>query len=150
VLFGVMGMIIGLVVNDYPFSVVTAIAMVGLCGVVVNDAIVLIDFINSERARGTALVEAIHVGCRRRFRPIVLTSATTVVGLAPMALGVGGYSKIWSPFAMSMCWGLLFSTVLTLLVIPALYQLLEDGRGLVARVLRRGAPEADSIEKATA
>jgi multidrug efflux pump subunit AcrB len=147
VMFGVMGMIIGLVVNDYPFSVVTGIAMVGLSGVVVNDALVLIDFINVERRRGTPLVEAIHVGCRRRLRPIILTTITTVVGLAPMALGLGGYSKIWSPFAMSMCWGLVFATMLTLLVVPALYQLLEDVRGLFRR--RGQSADAIAIEGAT-
>jgi multidrug efflux pump subunit AcrB len=147
VMFGVMGMIIGLVVNDYPFSVVTGIAMVGLSGVVVNDALVLIDFINVERRRGTPLVEAIHVGCRRRLRPIILTTITTVVGLAPMALGLGGYSKIWSPFAMSMCWGLVFATMLTLLVVPALYQLLEDVRGLFRR--RGQSGDAIAIEGAT-
>jgi multidrug efflux pump subunit AcrB len=147
VMFGVMGMIIGLVVNDYPFSVVTGIAMVGLSGVVVNDALVLIDFINVERRRGTLLVEAIHVGCRRRLRPIILTTITTVVGLAPMALGLGGYSKIWSPFAMSMCWGLVFATMLTLLVVPALYQLLEDVRGLFRR--RGQSADAIAIEGAT-
>jgi multidrug efflux pump subunit AcrB len=134
VLFGVMGMVIGLVVNDYPFSVVTGIAMVGLSGVVVNDALVLIDFINVQRRDGLPLARAIHVACHRRFRPIILTTVTTTVGLAPMALGLGGYSKIWSPFAMSMCWGLIFATALTLLVVPALYYLVEDARGFFGRL----------------
>ncbi len=128
IVFGIMGMFLGLVVNDYPFSVVTGIAMVGLCGVVVNDAIVLLDFINQERLQGMSVMEAVRQGSHRRMRPILLTTITTIVGLAPMAFGVGGYSKIWSPFAMSMCWGLVFSTVLTLLIVPALYCILEDAR----------------------
>ena len=143
VLFGVMGMVVGLVVNDYPFSVVTGVAMVGLCGVVVNDAIVLIDFINQLRREGVPLAEAIRTACHRRLRPILLTTITTVVGLAPMAFGVGGYSKIWSPFAMSMCWGLAFSTVLTLVVVPALYYVAEDVKRVVLSLFNRSAEESN-------
>ncbi len=138
VLFGVVGMILGLVVNRYPFTIVTAVAMVGLCGIVVNDALVLLDFINKERARGTSLREALHVSCRRRARPIVLTTITTIFGLGPMAIGVGGYSKIWSPFAMSMCWGLAMATALTLLLVPAFYHITED---LAALFRRRPRPD---------
>ncbi|MCP4590250.1 MAG: efflux RND transporter permease subunit [bacterium] len=131
--FGVAGMVFALVLNDYSFSIVTAIAMVGMCGVAVNDALVLLDFINVERRGGASVVEALRVSCRRRARPIVLTTLTTVAGLAPMALGVGGFSKIWSPFAMSMCWGLLTATLLTLILVPAFYHMVEDGRGWVRR-----------------
>lgn len=137
VLFGVMGMLMGLILNGYPFSVVTGIAMVGLSGVVVNDALVLLDFINKRRAEGDSVIEAIHSACRNRMRPILLTSATTMAGLAPMALGVGGYSKIWSPFATSMCWGLAVATVLTLCIVPALYLILEDAKHFGARLLGR-------------
>lgn len=137
VVFGALGMVLGLVLNGYPFSVVTGIAMVGLSGVVVNDAIVLLDFINKQRAAGLPLSQAIHVACQRRLRPILLTTVTTVAGLAPMALGVGGYSKIWSPFAMSMCWGLCCATLLTLVVVPALYHIVEDVRGGAASLLAR-------------
>ncbi|MCK4626859.1 MAG: efflux RND transporter permease subunit, partial [Phycisphaerae bacterium] len=133
VVFGVMGMVFGLVVNGYSFSIVTAIAMVGMCGVAVNDALILLDFINVERRRGTAIVDALRISCRRRVRPILMTTFTTVVGLAPMALGVGGFSKIWSPFAMSMCWGLLTATVLTLILVPAFYYIVDDVRGWILR-----------------
>ncbi len=126
VLFGLVGMILGLVANNYPFTIVTAVAMVGLCGVVVNDALVLLDFINKERGRGTPLAEALRIACGRRARPIVLTTITTVFGLGPMAAGVGGYSKIWSPFAMSMCWGLAMATGLTLVLVPAFYHIVDD------------------------
>ena len=85
VVFGIMGMVFGLVVNGYSFSIVTAIAMVGMCGVAVNDALVLLDFVNVERRRGTPLVEALLVSCRRRARPIIMTTATTVAGLARRA-----------------------------------------------------------------
>jgi len=141
VVFGLVGMILGLVVCGYPFTIVTAVAMVGLCGVVVNDALVLLDFINTERRSGTPVDEALRVSCRRRARPIVLTTITTVFGLAPMALGVGGYSKIWSPFAMSMCWGLALATGLTLVLVPAFYRILAD-----AQVLGSGDRLASSEE----
>ena len=64
--------------------------------------LVLLDFINKKRAEGAPVVEAIHIACRDRMRPILLTTFTTMAGLAPMALGVGGYSKIWSPFATTI------------------------------------------------
>ncbi len=137
VIFGVMGMVVGLVVNGYPFSVVTGIAMVGLSGVVVNDALVLLDFINSERRNGASVEEAVRAGSKRRLRAILLTTVTTVVGLAPMAIGVGGYSKIWSPFAMSMCWGIVFATVLTLGAVPALYYIVEDVKAFLAKFFGR-------------
>lgn len=137
VLFGAMGMVLGLVVCGYPFSVVTAVAMVGLFGVVVNDALILLDFINAERQRGTPLRSALHDACHKRARPILLTTATTVFGLAPMAIGLGGYSKIWSPFAMSMCWGLTMATGLTLVLTPALYLIMEDAKTGAARLWRR-------------
>ena len=146
VVFGMMGMLTGLIVNGYPFSVVTGIAMVGLSGVVVNDALVLLDFINMKRSEAVSVVEAIHIACRDRMRPILLTTITTMVGLAPMALGVGGYSKIWSPFATSMCWGLGVATVLTLCVVPALYLILEDATRYFANLLGRPAPVGAGLD----
>ena len=83
------------------------------------------------------VVEAIHIACRDRMRPIMLTSLTTMAGLAPMALGVSGYSKIWSPFATCMCWGLAVATVLTLCVVPAFYLILEDAKRFVSGMFRR-------------
>jgi HAE1 family hydrophobic/amphiphilic exporter-1 len=148
VVFGVIGMVLGLVLNGYPFSVVTGIAMVGLSGVVVNDAIVLLDYINNRRAAGLGVSEAIHVACQRRMRPILLTTITTVAGLAPMAFGVGGYSKIWSPFAMSMCWGLSCATLLTLGVVPALYHIVEDTRLGVGRLISRFRSRSHETQEA--
>ncbi|MFQ5492526.1 MAG: efflux RND transporter permease subunit, partial [Phycisphaerae bacterium] len=144
IVFGLVGMVMGLVVNRYPFTTVTAVAMVGLCGIVVNDALVLLDFINKERARGSAVVQALHVACRKRARPILLTTVTTIFGLGPMALGIGGYSKIWSPFAMSMCWGLGVATALTLLLVPACYLITEDLKRLVGLDAEASAPSVPS------
>ncbi len=136
-LFGTIGMVMGLVVNGYPFSVITGIAMVGLFGVMVNDAIVLLSFINEERARTTNLKQALINACLTRLRPIVLTTLTTVFGLLPMALGVGGYSKIWSPFATCICWGLTSATLLILLLLPSVYVIVEDFKGLARAFIRQ-------------
>ncbi len=126
VLFAAIGMVVGLIVNEYPFTVVTGIAMIGLFGIAVNDSLVLIDFVNQRRRRGLSLEAAVMESCHIRARPIILTTLTTVAGLLPMALGAGGYSKIWSPFATSICWGLVFSTAMTLVLVPALYWIADD------------------------
>ncbi len=124
--FSCVGVIGGLFLADYPFTIMTFIAMVGLTGVVVNDSIVLLDFINKELARGLAIDKAIRSACTTRLRPVLLTTITTVLGLLPLALGWGGTSKIWSPFASSFAWGLTFSTVITLIVVPAFYHIAHD------------------------
>ncbi len=126
IVFAAIGMMTGLIINGYPFSVVTAIAMVGLFGIAVNDSLVLVDFVNQARARGFEVGEALRRSCHIRARPIILTTLTTVAGLLPMALGAGGYSKIWSPFAMAICWGLTFSTAMTLVLVPAFYLVADD------------------------
>ncbi len=124
--FSAIGVIGGLVINDYPFTITTFIAIVGLTGVVVNDSIVLVDFINRQRDKGLNAMDAIRSACILRVRPILLTTITTVLGLMPLALGWGGKSKIWSPFASSFAWGLAFSTVVTLVLIPAFYMIATD------------------------
>lgn len=138
--FGVMGVIMGLVIHGYPFSVITGIAMVGLFGVMVNDAILLVSFANTERARTSSVKQALVDACLIRARPIILTTVTTVAGLLPMALGVGGYNKIWSPFATCICWGLTSATVLILVLLPAFYFIVEDAKAVAGRMSRKAAP----------
>lgn len=104
-----------------PVSVVVLIGMIVLAGVVVNNAIVLVDTINRQRARGMERVEAVHTGASMRLRPILITTMTTVLGLFPLALGLGAGSEIQQPLAVTIIGGLLSSTLLTLIVIPALY-----------------------------
>ena len=106
------------------FTVQVFIAVVGLTGLVINDAIVLIDFINKRRADGMDLVTAVFAGGRERMRPIIMTTATTIAGLLPMAIGVPDFSITWGPFATSFITGLIFSTTMTLLVLPVLYLVL--------------------------
>ena len=100
----------------------------------VNDSLVLIDFVNRERERGTPPEEAVRIAGKRRFRPILLTTLTTVAGLLPMALGMGGKSPVFAPFATAIVFGLGAASGLTLFVVPSLYMALEDlmrrlGRG---------------------
>jgi HAE1 family hydrophobic/amphiphilic exporter-1 len=98
-----------------------------LVGIVVNDAIIKIDFINQRRERGMPFREAIEAAGRARFRPILMTTITTVLGLLPLALGLGAGAEIRAPLAIAVVGGLLSATVLTLLVVPVLYQALEQG-----------------------
>lgn len=106
------------------FTVNSFIAIIGLSGLVVNDAIVLIHFINRHRSEGMELLEAIILGAHQRMRPIALTTLTTIAGLLPMAIGLPEFSVTWGPFATSFIAGLAVATAMTLLVVPALYLIL--------------------------
>ncbi|MBD3182885.1 hypothetical protein GF312_11380, partial [Candidatus Poribacteria bacterium] len=124
--FAFIGSMIGLLVIGYPFGILTLYGMVALAGIVVNDSIVLIDFINVRRRAGVCKWRAIIEGGRLRLRPIALTTITTVFGLLPMAIGLGGQSETWRPLANTIVWGLSMSTVLTLFITPALYAIIDD------------------------
>ncbi len=115
-------------------SVVVFLGMIMLAGIVVNNAIVLVDYINVLRRRGLSVVDAIVTAGQVRLRPILMTTATTVLGLTPMALGVGDGAEIRTPMALAVIGGLLTSTLLTLVVIPVIYSLLDR---LQARLLGR-------------
>ena len=121
--------LLSLVWSGYALSMYVLYAIVGLAGIVVNDSLVLIDFINKERERGLPAVDAVMSGCEKRFRPIFLTTVTTIMGLAPMAIGLSGYSTVFSPFAASIVFGLGVASLLTLYVVPMLYLLLDDVQG---------------------
>jgi len=117
--FAFIGVILGMWVFDYALSMSVLYAVVGLAGVVVNDSLVLLDFVNQQSGRlphGLAVRQA----CATRFRPILLTTVTTIAGLLPMALGVGGKHPIYGPFAAAIVFGLGVSTGLTLFLVPAL------------------------------
>ncbi len=140
--FGVIGAMVGLLITQSTLSLIALFGVVALAGIVVNDSIVLIDFINQrrnqnqksyddqEKANGPVdeLRDAVLKGSRLRLRPIVLTSLTTIAGLIPMFLGLGGKSPVWQPLASTIIFGLLFSTLLTLFVMPALYYIIEGIR----------------------
>ena len=96
-----------------------------LAGIVVNNAIVLVDYINQLRARGIKKIEAIITAGRIRLRPILMTTSTTVLGLLPMAIGMGDGAEIRTPMAITVIIGLLTSTILTLVVIPTMYSVMD-------------------------
>ena len=127
-------MFLGLWICNMPFGILmTGIGCISLAGVVVNNAIVLLDFINQLRARGVALEDAVVQAGIIRFRPVMLTAGTTSLGLVPMALGInfdfksfewtsgGETAQWWGSMAVAVIFGLTFATVLTLVVVPALY-----------------------------
>jgi len=120
------GVLIYLAVSGTPFSTTVLYAGVALAGIAVNDAIVLISFINERRSEGLDIKTAVLDAAETRLRPIILTSLTTIAGLTPTAIGLGGRSVVWSPMASTIIFGLLFSTIATLLFIPALYGSLFD------------------------
>lgn len=117
-------------------SIVAFVGVIMLAGVVVNSAIVLVDYIKTRRLRGEDKNQAILNACPRRVRPVLMTVLTTVLGLLPMALGLGEGSELMKPMAIAMITGMLISTVVTLLFTPVYYSLLDS---LSARFARRGA-----------
>lgn len=124
--FAFIGVVLYLFVSGTPLSTTVIYSAVALAGVAVNDAIVLISFINELRAEGKTVKEAVFESAVTRIRPILLTSLTTIAGLLPTAIGIGGYSVVWSPMASTIMAGLIFSTLSALLVIPLLYGVLYD------------------------
>jgi multidrug efflux pump subunit AcrB len=131
--FSFIGVVLGIYLLDYALSMYVLYAMVGLAGIVVNDSLVLIDFVNKERDRGTEPARAVVIASAKRFRPILLTTVTTVAGLLPMALGLTGKSVVYGPFATAIVFGLGMASGLTLFVVPALYLALEDAGATLAR-----------------
>jgi len=124
--FGVIGAVIGHIIMGYSLSIMSLMGIVALSGVVVNDALILIDFINNKTAEGMPATEAIHAAGVRRFRPILLTTLTTFGGLAPMIFESSRQARFMIPMAISLGYGILFSTAITLLLVPSLCLIRED------------------------
>ncbi|MCB9680778.1 MAG: efflux RND transporter permease subunit [Alphaproteobacteria bacterium] len=122
-----VGVVGGLFVWGLPVSVVAAIGVIVLAGVVVNNAIVLVDAINQLRSEGVERLEAIRTAAATRLRPILITTATTVLGLLPLAFGFGAGAEVQKPLAVTVIGGLSCSTLLTLVVIPAVYAIVTSG-----------------------
>ena len=135
--FGMIGAMVGLLFSNATLSMVAMFGIVALAGIVVNDSIVLIDFINKYRERGFNRWYAILKGGSIRLRPIILTSLTTIFGLIPMSLGLGGKSPIWTPMANTIIFGLAFATLMTLFVMPSLYAITTD----VGNIFKRKTEE---------
>ncbi|MCB9777608.1 MAG: efflux RND transporter permease subunit [Alphaproteobacteria bacterium] len=125
--FGIVGAVLGHLVMGYELSLISLFGIIALSGVVVNDSLVLIDATNERRAEGATAAEAVIYGGTRRLRPILLTSFTTFFGLFPMILETEVQARFLIPMAISLGFGVLFSTFITLLLVPALYMILDDG-----------------------
>ncbi|HOW08478.1 MAG TPA: efflux RND transporter permease subunit [Bacteroidales bacterium] len=121
--FAFSGVAIALFLTKTTLSVISAIGAVMLIGIVVKNAIVLVDFINLMRERGNELYEAIALSGRSRLRPVIMTSATTILGMLPLALSKGSGSELWSPMGIAVIGGLVFSTLVTLILVPVIYSI---------------------------
>ena len=119
--FAFSGVAIALFLTSTTLSVISGIGAVLLIGIVVKNAIVLVDFINLMRDRGNELYEAIALSGRSRLRPVLMTSLTTILGMLPLALSSGSGSELWKPMGIAVIGGLIFSTVVTLVIVPVVY-----------------------------
>ncbi len=135
--FGVVGAIWGHVFMDYGLSMISMMGIVALSGVVVNDSLILIDSINRFRREGAKVWDAVVNGGTRRFRPILLTSLTTFFGLAPMILEPSVQARFLVPMAISLGFGVLFATVILLVLVPASYLIVEDMRNGTGKLSKR-------------
>jgi len=124
--FGLVGALIGHLLLGLDLSIMSVFGLIALAGVVVNDSLIMVDFVNEARAKGVALKDAVVNAGTQRFRAIMLTSLTTFLGLAPIVLERSLQAKVVVPMAVSLAFGILFATVITLLLIPVLYLILED------------------------
>jgi hypothetical protein len=138
-----VGVTLGLFFSANPLSLFTLYGAIALAGIAANDAIVLIATANRRQDAGASAARAVVLAARRRVVPILITSLTTIAGLLSLALGLGGESLIWGPLATAIVWGLAFSTLLTLFVVPLSYQAVarwSTQRDLVDDLLSRLEP----------
>lgn len=141
-----LGTFAGLFILQVNLSIVVVLGMIMLTGLVVNNAIVFVDYINNLRSKGMALEQAVLQAGSVRLRPILMTTATTILGLLPMAVGLGDGAEIRTPMAIAVITGLLSSTILTLLIIPAIYYSVEQ---LKLRFFGEPVNELDASEGET-
>ncbi|MCX5656996.1 MAG: efflux RND transporter permease subunit [Candidatus Omnitrophica bacterium] len=119
--FTFTGVFLGFLLTGTTLSIITFLGIIMLMGIVVNNAIVLISYINILRARGLSMLEAVTAGGKDRLRPVLMTTITTLVGLLPLAISKGEGSEIWQPLGITMIGGLSVSTLITMLFVPTLY-----------------------------
>lgn len=137
--FGIVGAIVGHLFLGLSLSIMSMCGIVALAGIVVNDSLVMVEFINRERAAGKTTLEAALTAGGRRFRPIMLTSITTFVGIMPMVFETDVQARFLIPMAVSLGFGVMFATFITLILIPAVYLMLEDVTTLIRGKARTAA-----------
>jgi len=128
--FGLVGAVIGHLIMGFSLSVLSLFGIVALSGVVVNDSLVLIDFANRRRRLGIKAREAIHDAAIHRFRPIMLTTVTTFGGLTPMIFETSRQARFLIPMAISLGYGIVFATMITLIIVPSVYLIIDDIRNV--------------------
>jgi multidrug efflux pump subunit AcrB len=141
--FGIVGAVLGHMLMGYSLSVMSMFGIVALSGVVVNDSLVLIEFANRVRGQGMSPREAMLAAAVQRFRPVLLTTLTTFGGLAPMIFETSRQARFMIPMAISLGFGVLFATLITLLLVPALFLIVED-----LRLMVHAAPRASELASA--
>ncbi|MCH7899010.1 MAG: efflux RND transporter permease subunit, partial [Proteobacteria bacterium] len=125
--FGIIGAVVGHVIMGMAISMFSLFGLIALAGVVVNDSLIMVDFINKARIKGVPIRQAVIESGTQRFRAIMLTSFTTAVGLTPILLEKSVQAQFVIPTAISLSFGIVFATVITLFLIPSLYMLQQDG-----------------------
>ncbi len=133
--FGIIGAVFGHMIMDYHLSLMSMMGMVALSGVVVNDSLVLVDYANKQKRKGTPPTQAIRDAGIRRFRPVLLTTLTTFGGLAPMIFETSRQARFMIPMALSLGFGIVFATLVTLVLVPCLYLIVEDVQRVWTRAL---------------
>ena len=132
--FGIIGAVWGHAILGVDLSLLSTIGMLALTGMVVNDSIVLVDYVNVRRLEGIPYREAIMEAGSRRFRPIILTSVTTFAGLMPLMFETSIQAQFLIPMAISLGFGILFATVITLFLIPCIYMIGEEVKESLLRL----------------
>lgn len=122
--FAFSGVAIALYLTGTKLSLIAAIGAIMLIGIVVKNAIVLVDFINLTRDRGVELYQAVLISGRSRLRPVLMTSMTTILGMLPLAINPGEGSELWQPMGIAVIGGLVFSTIVTMVIVPVGYVLI--------------------------
>jgi multidrug efflux pump subunit AcrB len=144
--FGIVGAFIGHLVMGFDLCIPSMFGIVALSGVVVNDSLVLIDFANSrQRGENYSYHDAIYAAAIQRFRPIILTTLTTFGGLAPMIFETSRQARFLIPMALSLGYGILFSTLITLVIVPAMYLVVEDIRSALTFSRKALPASADAL-----
>ena len=139
--FGFIGAVIGHIIFDVSINMLSVFGLIALSGVVVNDSLILVEFANRARADKTSIDEALLIAGKRRFRAILLTTMTTFVGLLPMLFETSVQAQFVIPMALSLSFGILFATSITLVIVPCLYRVvydLRDSKRFVDPVLQDG------------
>ncbi len=148
--FGFIGAVIGHVIMGFNLSMISMMGIVALAGVVVNDSLVLVHTANVYRDAGATPMDAIRRAGTRRFRPIILTSLTTFFGLVPMILETSVQARFLIPMAISLGFGVLFATLVILVLVPAFYLVAEDAKNFMTFLLKDPPSEDENLEPTSA